>query len=87
MLHFNSEVACCDDPAAGDLFPDLLNLAPNRENRGRIATVVMESHGIGKAKPVIRIDRAAWLKCSAHPSFNSNYRLSMALLNLQQALL
>lgn len=86
MLHFNPDAACCDDPAAGDLFPDLLNLAPNRENRGRVATVFVKSHGIGTTKPVVRIDRAAWMECSSHPNFDSNYRLSMALLSLQQAL-
>ncbi|MBX3742076.1 MAG: hypothetical protein KF712_13850 [Akkermansiaceae bacterium] len=86
MLHFNPDVACCEDPAAGDLFPDLLNLAPNRENRGRVAVVIVKSYGIGAAKPVIRIDKEAWSKCFAHSNFDSNYRLSMAQLGLQQAL-
>jgi hypothetical protein len=86
MLHFDPDVACCDDPAPGDFFPDLLNLALNRENRGRVVSVLVESHGIGTVKPVIRIDGQAWIKCSAHPGFENAYRLSMAKLSLQRSL-
>jgi hypothetical protein len=52
---------------------------------GRVATVVLESCGIGVQERVIIVDEKAWEECVKSPNFRTCYYLSMAKLALQEA--
>lgn len=69
-----------------DLFPDLDQIGTNAANRGRIASIFVESIGIGTQSKSLTIDEEAWSQCVAHPNFPACYQLSMAKLELQNAL-
>ena len=86
-LHYDSTHPCCESPSAADLFPDLLRLDHNTENRGRIASIFFESLGLGIHSRRLTIDESAWCECVKHPNFQACYDLSMARLALQKAML
>lgn len=77
LLHFDPSHPCCETPASADLFPDLLRLVHNRENRGRIASVVIESFGIGIQNRPLSIDESAWNDCVKNPNLRSCYEQSL----------
>jgi len=85
-LHYDPTRPCCESPAAGDLFPDMTRLEDNKENRGRVASVILESVGIGRQRQQLTIDASAWSECVKHPNFRACYDLSMAKLALEQAM-
>lgn len=85
-LHYNPAISCCSAEDTGDLFPDLLCLAPNCINRGRVFSIHLVSHGLGQSKRQLDVDHEAWDRCFSSPGFERSYRLSMAKLALQQAL-
>lgn len=87
VLPYNPERSCCETPASADLFPDLLRLEHNKENRGCVASIFIESIGLGIQGRRLTIDEAAWNECVKHPNFRACYDLSMARLALQQAML
>jgi hypothetical protein len=87
ILHYDASRPCCESPVDGDLFPDLTRLEFNAENRGRVASIIVESVGIGVQSKAISIDETAWKECIKHPNFRACYDLSMAKVALQQALL
>ena len=87
VLHYDPAHPCCESPAAADLFPDLLHLDHNVENRGRVASIFIESVGIGDQDRRLTIDEAAWNECVKHPNFRACYDLSMARLAMEKALL
>lgn len=86
VLHFDPTHPCCETPAAADLFPDTLHLDPNKCHRGRIASAVVESCGIGVQGRLMTIDQKAWEECVKNPNFRACYDLSMAKLTLQEVL-
>lgn len=85
-LHFDPARPCCESPAAADLFPDLLHLKTNQSNRGRVATIVMESRGIGVQRSELIVNNKAWEECVKTPHFRACYDLSVAKLALQSSL-
>jgi hypothetical protein len=85
-LHYDPKAECCEDPAAGDFFPDLQALTVNALNRGRIFSVRPKSLGVITGIPDLEVDRAAWRQCLLHPYFEANYLLSMAKISFQQSL-
>ena len=87
VLHYNPARPCCESPAAADLFPDLMRLDHNVENRGRVASIYIESVGIGDQSHRLTTDAEAWSACVQHPNFRACYDLSMARLAMQQAML
>lgn len=87
LLHYDPSRPCCKSPAAADFFPDLLRLVKNAENRGRVASIFIESEGIGVQDQRLTIDQAAWNECVKHPNFRACYDLSMARMAMQQAML
>ncbi|MDR3405532.1 MAG: hypothetical protein P4L99_23760 [Chthoniobacter sp.] len=86
VLHYDPSHPACETPAAADLFPDLLHLSTNHRHRGRIATVLIESDGVGVQHREVTIDPVAWAECVKSPNFRACYDLSMAKLALQEAL-
>ena len=86
VLHFDPSHPCCETPASADLFPDLLRLVHNRQNRGRIASVLIESFGIGIQSRRLSIDESAWNECVKTPNFRPCYDLSMANLAMNQSM-
>ncbi len=86
VLHFDPDVPCCDSSAMHDLFPDVTRIKSNAENRGRVASIFVESIGIGTQSKALTIDEEEWGRCVTHPNFSACYRLSMAKLELQRAL-
>ncbi len=87
VLHYEPSQRCCDTPSRGDLFPDLLRLDYNVENRGRVASIFVESLGIGIQDRRLAFDEKAWEDCMKQPNFRACYDLSMARLVLQEAVL
>ena len=87
VLHYDPTHPCCESTTAADLFPDLLRLEHNRENRGRVASIFIESLGIGVQDRRLTIEPVAWNECVKHPNFRPCYDLSMARMALQQAML
>jgi hypothetical protein len=87
VLHYQAAHPCCESTAAADLFPDLLQLGANKHNRGRVASIYVESVGVGTQGWQLTIDEAAWKDCITHPNFRACYDLSMAKLALQKAIL
>lgn len=87
VLHYDPTHLCCETPASADLFPDLLHLLHNKENRGRVASIFMESIGIGIQGQHLTMDEAIWNECVKHPNFQACYDLSMAKLALQKAMM
>ena len=87
VLHYDPAHPCCDTPSLADFFPDLLRLDHNVENRGRVASIFIESLGIGIQSHRLTIDEKAWSECVKHPNFRACYDLSMARLALQEAIL
>lgn len=87
VLHYDPAQPCCDTPSRADFFPDLLRLDHNVENRGRVASIFIESLGIGTQSRRLTIDENAWSECVQHPNFRACYDLSMARLALQEAIL
>lgn len=87
VLHYDPSRPSCESPAAGDFFPDLLHLVKNVENRGRVASIFIESMGIGIQDYRMTIDEAAWNECVTRPNFRACYDLSMARMAMQQAML
>jgi len=87
VLHYDPSRPCCETPASADLFPDLRHLANNGDNRGRVASIFMESIGLGIQGRHVTVDEAAWKECVKHPNFRACYDLSMAKLALQNAML
>lgn len=86
VLHFDPTRPCCETPAAADLFPDLLILKVNQSNRGRVASIVIESRGIGVQRSELSVDSETCEECVKAPHFRACYDLSMAKLALQEAL-
>ncbi len=86
-LDFDATKGCCDDPAAGDLFPDLLHLETNRMNRGRLFAAKIDSCGIGIQGRELVVDADAWRSCAQHPSFEQSFKVSMAKVAMQQVLI
>ena len=87
VLHYDPTHPCCESSTAADLFPDLLRLKDNAENRGRVASIFIESIGIGVQERRLTIDETAWNECLKHPNFRACHDLSMARQALQQAML
>ena len=87
VLQYQAAHPCCESAAAADLFPDLLNLEAHKENHGRVASIYIESVGVGIQDRQLTIDEAAWKDCVNHPNFRACYDLSMAKLSLQKAIL
>lgn len=86
VLHYDPSRPCCESTAAADLFPDLLNLERNKVNRGRMASIFLESIGIGIQVRGLMVDESAWKECVKHPNFQACYDLSMAKLALQRSI-
>ena len=86
VLHFDPARPCCETPAAADLVPDLLNLKTNQSNRGRVASIVIKSRGIGVQRSELIVNNKAWEECVKTPHFRACYDLSMAKLALQSSL-
>ena len=86
VLHFDPARPCCETPAAADLFPDLLHLKTNQTNRGRVASIIIESRGIGVQRSELIVNNEAWGECVKTPHFRACYDLSMAKLALQSTL-
>ncbi len=84
-IDYQTNSGCCSDASTGDLFPDMLHLAKNRLNKGRVFGVLLESHGMGIQNRKIVVDKKAWEECAKSPNFRACYDLSIAKLALQQA--
>lgn len=67
----------------GKMFPDLLKLEINEPNRAAVATVFLESVGIGIQGKKLTIDKAQWVQCVECPDFDHCYKLSLAKALLQ----
>ena len=52
-----------------------------------MASIFIESVGIGDQDRRLTIDEAAWNECVKHPNFRACYDLSMARLAMEKALL
>ena len=76
----------CEPDCYGALFPDLSNLIYNTPNRAKVATIEIESHGIGIQKRGLSIDRTQWDACLQCEHFEDCYKLSIAKLIMQQTL-
>lgn len=87
VLHFDPSRPPCESPSAADFFPDLERLEENAENRGRVASLFVESTGIGTQDHRLTIDQEAWNECVTRPHFRACYDLSMARMALQRAML
>ena len=87
LLHYDSKRSCCESPLDADLFPDLERLKTNKINRGRIASIYLQSFGIGLQKKELTVDEEAWSEYVKHPNFRSCYDLSMAKLALKKIVL
>lgn len=86
VLHYDPSLPCCEPATAADLFPDLHQLQPNVENKGRVASIFIEAVGVVTQSSDLIIDKEAWNECVKHPDFRSCYDLSMAKLALQQGM-
>ncbi len=84
--HYDPSQPCCETPASADLFPDLLHLLNNEENRGRVASTFIESIGIEIQGRQLTMDESVWNECVKHPNFQACYDLSRAKLALQDAM-
>jgi hypothetical protein len=87
VLHYDPSHPCCESSDSADLFPDLLRLEHNKENRGRVASIFIESIGIGVQSRRLTMNEAAWSECVKHLNFRACYDLSLAKLALQQSML
>lgn len=87
VLHHDPARPCGESPGSADLFPDLMRLDRNVENRDRVASIYVESIGIGDQTHRLTTDGEAWSACLKHPNFRACYDLSMVRLAMQQALL
>lgn len=70
----------------GCLFPDVSKLEYNRPNQAKVATINIESHGIGIQKRGLAIDQQRWEECLQCGRFDDCYKLSIAKLMMQQTL-
>lgn len=68
------------------MFPDVSKLRFNKPNRGRVATIEIESHGIGIQNRGLSIDQQQWEACLQCERFDDCYKLSLAKLMMQQTL-
>ena len=71
----------------GRIFPDLLNLRINRENRGKAFGAFVQSIGVGVQDRKVSVDSEAWEECTKCPDYRSCYDLSLGTLALQEAVL
>jgi hypothetical protein len=69
----------------GNLFPDFSKLAYNETQAGRAFSVLIESCGAGTQKQTVAFDAAAWEAARREPTFDDDYRLSVARLLVQIA--
>jgi hypothetical protein len=71
----------------GRIFPDMLDLRINRENRGKVFGAFVQSAGVGVQDRKVSLDSAAWEGCTKCPDYRSCYDLSLGKLALQEAVL
>jgi hypothetical protein len=71
----------------GRIFPDMLDLRINRENRGKVFGAFVQSVGVGVQNRRVSLDSAAWEECTKCADYRSCYDLSLGKLALQEAVL
>jgi len=86
VLHFEPKTQFGAGDCLGDIFPNIQKLFPNAINRGRVFSVLVESHGMGFPKKVIHQDKTAWKKCLECSVFDRCLQIGMANLLFQHAL-
>ncbi len=70
----------------GAMFPDVSSLQVNKPNQAKVATILVESIGIGVQSRNLSIDRRQWETCLTCGRFEDCYKLSIAKLMMQQSL-
>jgi hypothetical protein len=76
----------CIPDRYGSLFPDVSQLQFNKPNQGKVASIQIESHGIGIQNRGLSIDQQQWEACLKCDRFDDCYKLSIAKLMMQQTL-
>ena len=69
----------------GKLFPSIENAASNVTHKGKVFNFRLERPGMMVSKRVTAVDAKQWEECTQCPDFNNCYLLSMAKLELEQA--
>ena len=69
----------------GKLFPSIENAASNVTHKGKVFNFRLERPGMMVSKRVTEVDAKQWEECTQCPDFNNCYLLSMAKLELEQA--
>ena len=67
----------------GTMFPDLSNLAYNKENKGKAFSVLIKSAGIGVQSKNVSVNKVEWQKCQKCSCYRSCFDLCMAKKALQ----
>lgn len=71
----------------GTMFPDVLNLPPDRTISGKIFTVRIDrAGGLLRSRRTIKSDHKAWTACTQCEAFNDCYKFSMAKMSLTTAI-
>jgi len=73
-------------PCYGTMFPLLSGLEDNRPCRGKVFTALLVRRGVGVQSRRLAVDKDAWDACQTCSDYRSCYDLSMALINLDNAL-
>jgi len=68
------------------MFPDVSSLRFNNSNQSKVATIEIESCGIGVQRRQLLIDKEQWEECVGCKRFDDCYKLSIARLLMQQSL-
>jgi len=76
----------CAPDCYGLMFPDVSKLQFNKPNPGKVATIEIESRGIGIQHRALLIDQPQWETCLKCDRFEDCYKLGMAKLLMQQTL-
>ena len=71
----------------GAMFPDVSKLRIDKPNRSKVATIEIESQGIGIQRRQLSFDEQQWKECVGCKRFDDCYKLSIAKLLMQQALI
>ena len=69
----------------GKLFPSIENAVSNVTHKGKVFNFRLERPGMMVSKRVTEVDAKQWDECTRCPEFNTCYLLSMAKLELEQA--
>ena len=71
----------------GKMFPDLLELRLNAENKGRVFGFIVKKFGLGVQERKMSVDKSAWEACKACPEYRTCYDLSFGQFMLESTLL